>query len=482
MLTASAAGAARAWRVPARARTPRRAASAFDVVAQHACATRGVAPHGPGVLATAPATAASGSGPPRTPPAAAKRNARVVAAVASAPGVAATAMAFDRTGLRLWVGFADGVVREHRVDFAGGGAGEAPSVRSLRECKDLLGEPITCLRAAPTDRRLFVRTAADRVAAVDVSFFAATHTFDCDGGARGTMRAIRGAGVGGGGALRSAEGAFAGSAAAAASAGARGAFRASPDDADGRGAADGSARLFDVDVGGVGVRSPPPGPGRARERRRLVARGHCGRLRRRRRAPAALAAHAEQARGGPRDWRLLALSDSEATGAACRARAAAAMKQQRESAGFGEEATRARRPQLPHQAHPRGCARDARQGARGERRAAPRRAGRRPPRQGGRRPRGERKPRGGRGAAVRGRICDTSALGAPGRRSRRGAGNRRVAKGKRAGSRRRGGARAAPAAAPALPSFDPYGVSVGGGLAADVGGGAQPRAPSLGPY
>ena len=30
-----------------------------------------------------------------------------------------------------------------------------------------------------------------------------------------------------------------------------------------------------------------------------------------------------------------------------RARVAAAMKQQRESAGFGEEATRARRPQLP---------------------------------------------------------------------------------------------------------------------------------------
>ena len=116
-------------------------------------------------------------------------------------------------------------------------------MRSLRECKDLLGEPITCLRVAPTDRRLFVRTAADRVAAVDVSFFAATHTFDCDGGARGTMRAIRGAGVGGGGALRGAEGAFAGSAASGAASAGRplARFALSP---DGRwmvaGAADGS--------------------------------------------------------------------------------------------------------------------------------------------------------------------------------------------------------------------------------------------------
>ena len=271
VLTASADGAARAWRVPAMGEDAggEAAASAFDVVAQHACGCYSAAwhPTAPGVLATgardggvrlwATENAGGGGG---------ARNARVVAAVASAPGVAATAMAFDRTGLRLWVGFADGVVREHRVDFAGGGAGEAPSVRSLRECKDLLGEPITCLRAAPTDRRLFVRTAADRVAAVDVSFFAATHTFDCDGGARGTMRAIRGAGGAGGGALRSAEGAFAGSAASGAASAGRplARFALSP---DGRwmvaGAADGSARLFDVDVGGVGVALPaagaPPG-------------------------------------------------------------------------------------------------------------------------------------------------------------------------------------------------------------------------------
>ena len=202
-----------------------------------------------------------------------------------------------------------------------------------------------------------MRTAADRVAAVDVSFFAATHTFDCDGGARGTMRAIRGAGGAGGGALRSAEGAFAGSAASGAASAGRplARFALSP---DGRwmvaGAADGSARLFDVDVGGVGVALPAAGapPGVRVNDVAWSPAAHCvavcaaGGAR-----PLRLAAHAEHARAvvpPPRPKRLLALSDSEANrGGVPRARVAAAMKQQRESAGFGEEATRARRPQLP---------------------------------------------------------------------------------------------------------------------------------------
>ena len=74
------------------------------------------------------------------------------------PGVAATALAFDSGGHRLFVGFADGMVREMQVNLgqdaaggaglarlfeaAGGGEGvEAPglsassSLRPLRECK-----------------------------------------------------------------------------------------------------------------------------------------------------------------------------------------------------------------------------------------------------------------------------------------------------------------------------------------------------------
>ena len=495
VLTASADGAARAWRVPAMGEDAggEAAASAFDIVAQHACGCYSAAwhPTAPGVLATgardggvrlwATENAGSGGG---------ARNARVVAAVASAPGVAATAMAFDRTGLRLWVGFADGVVREHRVDIAGGGAGEGPSVRSLRECKDLLGEPITCLRVAPTDRRLFVRTAADRVAAVDVSFFAATHTFDCDGGARGTMRAIRGAGVGGGGALRSAEGAFAGSAASGAASAGRplARFALSP---DGRwmvaGAADGSARLFDVDVGGVGVALPAAGapPGVRVNDVAWSPAAHCvavcaaGGAR-----PLRLAAHAEQARAvapPPRPKRLLALSDSEANrGGVPRARVAAAMKQQRESAGFGEEATRARRPQLPAKLTPEAVRemlakvrvesaaqrRGALDGVRRARAATPSR----------------RAEASAAGAAYGGAGTyhqAPPALGAPGAPFAPGAPE--IAEWQKENAPGAAAA-AAPAAAPALPSFDPYGGSVGGGLAADVGAGAQPRAPSLGPY
>jgi len=511
VLTASADGAARAWRVPAMGEdaSGEAAASAFDVVAQHACGCYSAAwhPTAPGVLATgardggvrlwATENAGGGGG---------ARNARVVAAVASAPGVAATAMAFDRTGLRLWVGFADGVVREHRVDIAGGGAGEGPSVRSLRECKDLLGEPITCLRAAPTDRRLFVRTAADRVAAVDVSFFAATHTFDCDGGARGTMRAIRGAGGASGGALRSAEGAFAGSAASGAASAGRplARFALSP---DGRwmvaGAADGSARLFDVDVGGVGVALPAAGapPGVRVNDVAWSPAAHCvavcaaGGAR-----PLRLAAHAEHARAvapPPRPKRLLALSDSEANrGGVPRARVAAAMKQQRESAGFGEEATRARRPQLPAKLTPEAVRemlakvrvesaaqrRGALDGVRRARAATPSR-------------RAEASAAGAAGGAYGGAVTyhgggepaggfqAPPALGAPGAPFASGAPEIAEWQKENAPGAAGGAAlAAAPAAAPALPSFDPYGGSVGGGLAADVGAGAQPRAPSLGPY
>ena len=84
---------------------------------------------------------------------------------------------------------------------AGGGPAEPRSVpaisslRPLRECKDTMGEPVTCVRVTPNDRRVLVRTLADRIAALDVSFFAATHSFDCAG-------SMRGAGFGGGPKLR----------------------------------------------------------------------------------------------------------------------------------------------------------------------------------------------------------------------------------------------------------------------------------------
>ena len=501
VLTASADGAARAWRVPAMGEDPggEAAANAFDIVAQHACGCYSAAwhPTASGVVATGARDGgvrlwatndAAGAG--------GVRNARVIAAVASAPGVAATAMAFDRTGLRLWVGFADGIVREHRVDVTprGGSAGEGPSVRSLRECKDLLGEAITCLRAAPTDRRLFARTVADRVAAVDVGFFAATHTFECDGGARGTMRAIRAAG--GAGALRSAEGAFAGSAASGAASAGRPLARLalSP---DGRwmvaGSADGSARLFDVDVGGIGVMLPaasvPPGV-RVNDVAWSPA-AHCvavcaaGGAR-----PLRLAAHSEAARAvapPPRPKRLLALSDSEANrDGKPHPRMVAAMKQQREAAGFGKDANAARRLRLPAKLTPE----DVREMLAKVRidSAAQR--------------------RGALEGVRRARKAETSAVGAVG-----AAGAADVPygvavppygiAGPYGGGVPAGGfAPAAPAAfspraelaewqkenapaptapAPAFPSFDPYGGSVGGSVGAEVGAGEQPRAPA-GPY
>jgi WD40 repeat protein len=512
VLTASADGAARAWRVPAMGEDPvsEAAANAFDIVAQHACGCYSAAwhPTAPGVLATGARDGgvrlwatddAAGAG--------GVRNARVIAAVASAPGVAATAMAFDRTGLRLWVGFADGVVREHRVDVTprDGSANEGPSVKSLRECKDLLGEPITCLRAGPTDRRLFARTVADRVAAVDVGFFAATHTFECDGGARGTMRAIRAGGPGG--ALRSAEGAFAGSAASGAASAGRPLARLalSP---DGRwmvaGGPDGSARLFDVDVGGIGVMLPaasvPPGV-RVNDVAWSPA-AHCvavcaaGGAR-----PLRLAAHSETAQRGGSAAAAEASAGAERLGGQPRRQAAPEDGGGDETAARGcrvrqRRERRAKEP-IARETHPRGCARDARQGANRKRRATTRRAGGGSTREesgnGFCRGRGGRNGRGGSallsgcGAAV---LC----CGGVRRRSARGglragganpvcaaAGTRRVVERKRAGG---GGAgsRAAPAPAPAFPSFDPYGGSVGVGLGAStVGAGAQPRAPA-GPY
>jgi len=48
-----------------------------------------------------------------------------------------------------------------------------------------MGECITCIRVTPNNRRVLARTLGDRIAAVDVSFFAATHSFDCGRGGGG---------------------------------------------------------------------------------------------------------------------------------------------------------------------------------------------------------------------------------------------------------------------------------------------------------
>ena len=75
------------------------------------------------------------------------------------------------------------MVREHIVELK-----DEASLRPLRECKDTLGEPVTCVRVAPNNRKVLARTFADRVVAIDVEFFGATHNFDC-GGARRHRRA-----------------------------------------------------------------------------------------------------------------------------------------------------------------------------------------------------------------------------------------------------------------------------------------------------
>jgi WD40 repeat protein len=191
------------------------------------------------------------------------REATTLTGMAPSAGIAATALAFDSGGYRLFVGFADGMVREMQVDLgqdaevidigAGGGLAGAltgtggyksipqnTSLRPLRECKDMMGEPITCIRVTPNDRRVLARTLADRIAAVDVSFFAATHSFDCAGSTCGNGFYTK---------MSTAE-----RVKSAATAHPLARCAVSP---DGRwlvaGASDGTARLFDVDVAGSGV-------------------------------------------------------------------------------------------------------------------------------------------------------------------------------------------------------------------------------------
>ena len=170
---------------------------------------RGVAPHAPGVLATGARDGGvrlwatvfgSGGG---------ARNARVVAACrSSAACVAATAMAAtarERCGV---VGFAASSSSTGWTSRAAARAGAPP--RSLRERKDLLGEPIGDGAASRPPTGGLRDPPPTASAASGPSDFAATHTFDCDAGrARNHARHRRGAGVGGGGALRaSAEGAL----------------------------------------------------------------------------------------------------------------------------------------------------------------------------------------------------------------------------------------------------------------------------------
>ena len=281
---------------------------------------RGVAPHGPRRASPVRATAASGCGPPRTPAAAAR----------ATPGWSPSRRRRRRRhrhglrphGLRLWVGFADGVVREHRVDIAGGGAGEGPSVVAAR-----VQGPAGRADHLPTRR-------AHRPAAVCAhrrrprrrrgrSFFAATHTFDCDGARANHAPSVAPALAA---AARSgAEGAFAGSAASGpASAGRPLARSRSPRrPLDGRRRRGGSARLFDVDVGGVGVALPAAGPPGVRVNDVAWSPAALrGRLRRAARARSPRRARRAGARGGaPPRPAPAGASDSEADGAACRARA-----------------------------------------------------------------------------------------------------------------------------------------------------------------
>ena len=221
VMTASADGAARAWAVGSGA-NPR---GADDMVAQHACECYAAAWHpvAPGVTATAardggirlwrmPRKAGELAMTGYAAATPTSQEAWTLTGAAPSAGVAATALAFDSGGYRLFVGFADGVVRELQVELgqdagvglrgpeSGGLASELglahmmtgkvtaanSSLRPLRECKDTMGEPITCIRVTPNDRRILVRTLADRIAAVDIGFFAATHSFDCSSSTRGS--------------------------------------------------------------------------------------------------------------------------------------------------------------------------------------------------------------------------------------------------------------------------------------------------------
>jgi len=251
VITASADGAARAWSVGADVRNPsREQLGSDDAVAQHACECYGAAwhPQRPELAATVARDGGVrlwnmpwGQGSRSVP-----AQGSVVTGIAPGqPGVAATALTFDKGGHRVFVGFADGSVREMLVELGqdvlgagartGAGAQLHPtsSVRPLRECRDMLGEAVTCIRATPNDRRVLVRTIADRIAAVEVSFFAATHSLDLGKPGLKLRHAKKD------GAAQLAR------------------FGVSP---DGRyvvaPAADGSTRLFDVDIGGDGVRMP----------------------------------------------------------------------------------------------------------------------------------------------------------------------------------------------------------------------------------
>ena len=257
VLTASADGAARAWTVHGAPESP----SAFDFVAQHACECYAAAwhPHEENVLATA---ARDGgirlwSAPPKRKSGGASGGdisggsssglpqAQILASLSPSPGTAVTALAFDGGGFRLFCGFADGMMRESAVDV-GGAAGA--SLRPLRECKDLLGETVTCVRTAPNDRKVLARTVADRIASVDVGFFGATHSYEL--GARSKRRTRKKAAGGGGGS----PGGLGSSSNPSSSFGSLARFASSP---DGRwiaaGDADGCCRLFDADVAGAGV-------------------------------------------------------------------------------------------------------------------------------------------------------------------------------------------------------------------------------------
>ena len=316
VMTASADGTAKIWTVDATD-----GAHTGDAVAQHACECYGAVWHPlvPDVVATAardggvrlwrvPSIRDSPSGETGT--------ARIITGVAPTRDVAATAAAFDKGGYRLFVGFADGMVREHIVELK-----DEASLRP-RECKDTLGEPVTCVRVAPNNRKVLARTFADRVVAIDVEFFGATHNFDC-GGARRHRRApvlseMAKHGAGGSHPLLR--------------------FAVSPDSRFVvAGTPDGDARLFDLNVGGVGVslhaaRAPPgvavndvswsPGAHRV-----AVAAGRGGK-------PLRVAGYAES-RGDatppprPRRDELLApLSGAEL---------ATRLKQQRAEAGFSSE-------------------------------------------------------------------------------------------------------------------------------------------------
>jgi hypothetical protein len=111
-----------------------------------------------------------------------------------------------------------------------------------------MGEAITCVRVAPNNRRVLTRTLADRVVSMDLTYFAATHSFDCgrdDRKAKASSTTER---------VAANATATANDGASFKHPGASMRFALSP---DGRfvaaGSRDGTARVFDVDVPGKGV-------------------------------------------------------------------------------------------------------------------------------------------------------------------------------------------------------------------------------------